>query len=185
MLSLLTTVVLAGAAALAAPTAGVDNHNRCTSQSTKVTAWTVHDFDFHSSEMFTTPAHQNSWGYVNFTLSNPVVSYRPVCSAQSNQLSDFFYGNFIYNCDVPAGSGDKASFTFSRASSELKLNQTWNCPGEGSRFDARGGVILNLTCTTTNWQNPDWKPGQFYSSRNVDCHKVTVKAPIKEMSGVA
>jgi len=74
MLSLLTTLLLAGSA-LAAPTANA-NTNKCTSRSTKVKEWTVHDFDFHSSEVFTTPAHQNSWGYVNFTLSNPVVRGR-------------------------------------------------------------------------------------------------------------
>ncbi|KAJ6443229.1 Carboxylic acid transporter protein [Purpureocillium lavendulum] len=182
MLSLLTSLLLAGSA-LAAPTANA-NANTCTSKSTKVHEWTVHDFDFHSSEVFTTPAHQNSWGYVNFTLSNPVVAYRPVCSASSNQLSDFFYGNFVYKCNVPA-QGDAASFTFARPTNELKVNQTWNCPGEGSRFDARGGVNLNLTCTTSTWQNPNWTPGSIYSTRNVDCKKVTVKVPIKEMSGVA
>ncbi|KND89594.1 hypothetical protein TOPH_05600 [Tolypocladium ophioglossoides CBS 100239] len=183
--NILTTLLVAGAA-LAAPTPAAQGTNTCTSKSTKVKEWTVGDFDFHSSYLFTTPAHQNSWGYVNFTLVNPAVDYKVQCTAASNQLQDFYYGNLDYKCDVPVPS-DKATFTFARPANELLINQTWNCAGEGSRFEARGGVRLNLTCSDTFWQNPDWKQGQgqFYSTRFVDCQHVTVQVPVKEMSGVA
>ncbi|KAH6610095.1 hypothetical protein Trco_000115 [Trichoderma cornu-damae] len=162
---------------------GAVSASGCTASSAKVSQWTVEDFDFHASYTFTTPAHQNSWGYVNFTLANPAVGYSPVCSASSNQLSDFFYGNFVYSCDVPVAA-DKATFTFSRPGSDLRINQTWNCADEGSRFTAQGGVKLNLTCSDTTWQNPAWTPGHIYSLRTVTCGKATVPAPIEEMSAV-
>lgn len=182
--NILTTLLVAGAALAAPAPAPPVDESTCTSESTKVAAWTVVDFDFHSSYIFSTPAHQNSWGYVNFTLENPAVGYKARCAAASSQLQDFFYGNLDYKCDVPVPA-DEVTFTFARPTNELLINQTWNCAGEGSRFTAKGGVRLNLTCSDRFWQNPDWKQGQIYSTRNVDCQKVTVKAPINEMTGVA
>lgn len=197
MLNLLSTLLLAGSA-LALPSRVVPRDANtyyppppaatptgCTASSTKVSQWTVDEFDFHASYIFSTPAHQNSWGYVNFTLSNPALNYTPVCSAASDQLSDFFYGNFVYNCQVPdSAAADKASFTFARPNNTLAINQTWHCADEGSRFTAEGGVQLNLSCSDTTWQNPNWQPGQIYSSRTVTCGKVTVPATIEEMSAV-
>lgn len=194
MLSILSSCLLLASSALALPSTipRADSNYPypvppaapgCTDKSTNLTEWTVGSFDFHASYTFTTPAHQNSWGYVNFTLINPAVSYTPICSAASNQLSDFFYGTVIYDCTVPVTS-DKATFTFSTPGSELRINQTWNCAGEGSRFTAIGGVKLNLTCDDTTWQNPNWTTGQIYSSRTITCGKVTVPAPIEEMSAV-
>ncbi|KAM0252842.1 hypothetical protein ACHAQJ_007528 [Trichoderma viride] len=199
MLNILSTLLLAGSA-LALPTLTTPRDVKvaypppppppppaasgCTASSTKVSQWTVDDFDFHASYTFSTPAHQNSWGYVNFTLTNPALGYTPICSAASDQLSDFFYGNFVYNCQVPSNITDKATFTFSRPDNSLLINQTWNCADEGSRFSAQGGVNLNLTCSDTTWQNPDWTPGQIYSQRTVACGKVTVPATIEEMSAV-
>ncbi|EHK49163.1 uncharacterized protein TrAtP1_000236 [Trichoderma atroviride] len=197
MLSLLSTLLLVGSA-LALPSRVVPRDadtsyppppattaTGCTASSTKVSKWTVDDFDFHASYTFSTPAHQNSWGYVNFTLSNPALGYTPVCSAASDQLSDFFYGNFVYNCEVPASAAaDKATFTFARPTNSLAINQTWHCADEGSRFTAQGGVQLNLTCSDTTWQNPNWQPGQIYSQRTVTCGKVTAPATIEEMSAV-
>ncbi|KAL7937330.1 hypothetical protein V8C35DRAFT_292237 [Trichoderma chlorosporum] len=194
MLSLLSTFILASSA-LALPSLPRANSNypypvpptppasTCTEKSTNLTAWTVDEFDFHASYTFSTPAHQNSWGYVNFTLTNPAVSYTPVCSAASDQLNDFFYGSPIYECTLPVTS-DKATFTYSRPTSELLINQTWSCPGEGSRFTAIGGVDLNLTCDDVFWQNPNWTAGQIYSTRTITCGKVTVPALIEEMSAV-
>lgn len=193
MLSILSTLLFASSAlALPAVPRAADSNPPypvppaapgCTASSTKITEWTVNNFDFHASYVFSTPAHQNSWGYVNFTLSNPAVGYTPVCSAASDQLSDFFYGSFIYNCDVPVAA-DKASFTFSRPDNNLLINQTWNCADEGSRFTALGGVKLNLSCSDSTWQNPAWTPGQIYSQRTVTCGKVTSPALIEEMSAV-
>lgn len=108
----------------------------CTDTSMNDFSWTVEDFDYHASYIFTTPAHQNSWGYVNFNLSNPAIPYRAACSATSNQLSDFFYGNLWYNCTVPDGSedGGDAQFEFSRASGQLDVNQTWYCDDKDPQY---------------------------------------------------
>lgn len=92
--------------------------------------WTVHDFDFHASYIFTTPAHQNSWGYVNFTISNTIAPYKSFCSASSNQLSDFFYGTTAYACkpadEAPVGAA--SNFRFSRPSSTIVLEETVPIP---------------------------------------------------------
>ncbi|PNY26793.1 Uncharacterized protein TCAP_03272 [Tolypocladium capitatum] len=188
MLASILPALLVAGAALAAPAPGPQvKTNTCTSTSTKVKEWSIIDFDFHSSYIFSTPAHQNSWGYVNFTLQNPAVGYQVCCSASSNQLQDFFFGTVIYTCDgcnAPVAA-DKTTFTFSRPTDELFVNQTWNCAGEGSRFSAQGGVVLNLTCADQSWQNPTWQQGQIYSTRNVDCQHVDAKVPIKAMSGIA
>ena len=91
--------------------------------------WTVEQFDFHASYIFSTPAHQNSWGYASFNLTNPALPYQAACSASSNQLNDFFYGNMWYNCSLPAeanGNGP-AAFQYSRPSGKLDVNQTWEC----------------------------------------------------------
>jgi hypothetical protein len=146
----------------------------------KVSNWVVHDFDFHASYIFTNPAHQNSWGYVNFTLENPALDYRPVCSSSSNQLNDFYYGTAVYECDTPV-EGDDATYTFSRPSGELQVNQTWSCLSEGGYIQAQGGVTLHLNCSDSTWQNPDWEEGQLYSVRTVNCSHVTTKVPIKSI----
>ncbi|ODA82736.1 hypothetical protein RJ55_01245 [Drechmeria coniospora] len=185
MISHVLTTLLVAASAMAAPAAEVDaDANKCTSRSTKVKEWTVGDFDFHSSYIFSTPAHQNSWGYVNFTLTHPAVNYKAQCSGQSNQLSDFFYGTTQYSCTIP-GSRDQATFSFDRPTGELKLDHSWSCAGEGSHFNAKGGAKLKLACSESYYKNPAWKKGEIYSTRTVNCARVTVKAPIKEMSGVA
>ena len=183
--SLLSILFLAGSA-LAAPTARQENE--CVKRSMSVTKWDVEQFDFHSSYIFTTPSHQNSWGYSNFTLSNPAVAYKPICSAHSNQLSDFFYGTVSYRCEVPEGLSalDEASFTYSRPSGALRLDQTWSCPGDdGAWFRAKGGVKLNLTCDEKKWTNPEWKQGQIYSTRTITCNLVDAEAPVEELSAVA
>lgn len=89
--------------------------------------WSLSSFDFHASYIFTTPAHQNSWGYVNFNLTNPALPYPAVCTAASSQLSDFFYGNLPYTCSVPEGQTGTGSFTFDRALGKLDFDQGWTC----------------------------------------------------------
>lgn len=185
MKSFFTALLLAGAAA-AAPTFTLtsrDGDDSCMARGGKVSEWTVHDFDYHASYTFTTPSHQNSYGYVNFTLENPALDYRPVCSASSSQLQDFFYGTMVYNCDVPIES-DAASFNFSRPSGQLEITQSWSCKEEGGRFEAKGGVTLDLSCETSDYQNPDWQIGQIYSQKLITCEKKTVTAPIEEISAV-
>lgn len=182
MYKTLTTALMASAA-VAMPAA--NTHQTCTDKSVKVTDWTIHNFDFHASYTFTTPAHQNSWGYVNFTLENPTRNYRAVCSRQSGQLQDFFYGLENYNCTQPDGSWDLATFNYSRPSGALNINQTWICDKDGSEFWAEGGIDLKLKCNEKNYKNPHWKMGQIYSSRTITCDKVTTKVPIKSLRAAA
>lgn len=102
----------------------------CSNDSTHNFQWLVQGFDFHASYIFSTPAHQNSWGYVNFNLSNPAVpDVLLSCSAQSDQLQDFFYGTQWYKCTTNGTSYGPApaSFAFNRPTGELDINQTWTC----------------------------------------------------------
>jgi hypothetical protein len=91
--------------------------------------WTVHGFDYHASYIFTTPAHQNSYGYVNLNLTNNMVPYTATCSATSGQLQDFFYGTQWYPCTLPstAPAGAAVSFRFNRPTGQLDLNETIIC----------------------------------------------------------
>lgn len=106
-----------------------DYSGSCSDLSLKGFEWQVDDFDFHASYIFTTPAHQNSWGYASFNLSNPAVpDVVASCSAQSSQLQDFFFGTQIYQCTVNGTAGPApASFAFNRPTGELDVNQTWVC----------------------------------------------------------
>lgn len=184
MPTLLNTLLLAGSAlALPASLSSRATEETCTKKSTAAYEWTVDDFDFHASYTFSTPAHQNSWGYVNFTLTNSVLDYKPICSASSSQLEDFFYGTMVYDCKVPENA-EEATFTYSRPSGALQINQTWTCEDEGSRFTGSGGTKLDLDCKETEWQNPHWEEGQVYSTRLIDCTPVTVDAPIKTMTAI-
>jgi hypothetical protein len=121
--------------AIAAPHAKVlrDNNPGCQAASSNLT-YTVEDFDFHASYIFTTPAHQNSWGYASFNLTNPALTYKSSCSAQSNQLSDFFYGNQIFTCTEPDGSTTKTTFDYNRVTGQLDFNQTWICSDQDPQW---------------------------------------------------
>jgi hypothetical protein len=121
------TAVLPLAAAAPFGVATRDANPGCQEKSFNDFVWTVEDFDYHASYIFTTPAHQNSYGYVNFNLTNPALEYKAACSAMSNQLSEFFYGTMNYTCTVPEGSSAETSFAFSRPSGKLDVNQKWTC----------------------------------------------------------
>ncbi|OIW34683.1 hypothetical protein CONLIGDRAFT_651027 [Coniochaeta ligniaria NRRL 30616] len=139
--------------------------------------WVVEGFDYHAEYIFTTPAHQNSHGYVNFQLWNTAVAYTATCSATSDQLTDFFYGTQWYPCTLPstALAGSDVSFRFNRPTGELDVKGTIMCAenGQGAAavFPAEGTTQLTLTCTDTTWTNPNWTygTGEFYSDREVKC----------------
>lgn len=177
--------LVAAALVVAGSAAAAPARTTCTRGSIDATAWTVVDFDYHASYVFTTPAHQNSAGTVSFGVRNPAVAYTAQCSATSTQLQDFFYGNFPYRCTLPAGAGDEVAFTFSRASGELRINHTWHCAAEGSRFRASGAANLTLACDDRETKNDQWKLGQKYSRRDFTCQRLTVRVPFAEKSGVA
>jgi hypothetical protein len=123
--------------------------------------WTVHGFDYHGSYLFTNPAHQNSWGYVNFNLTNDVVPYTAVCEASSSQLTDFFYGTIDYACTLPADApaGATVKFRFSRPSGQLDITESIIC-GEKKKYKAPFslssqlffwiGIRIHLSVTLTH-----------------------------------
>lgn len=114
-----------------------DSSEGCTAASLGGFEWTVDDFDFHASYIFSTPAHQNSWGYVSFNLSNPALPDAVTsCNAQSDQLSDFFYGTQWYDCtfDGYESRTPSATFTFNRPTGELYINQTWVCDDKDPQY---------------------------------------------------
>jgi hypothetical protein len=160
----------------------------CSDASFHSFAWLARSFDFHASYIFTTPAHQNSWGFVSFDLCNPADQSTARCEAQSDQLSDFFYGTVPYKCNDTARHG-ATSFDFSRPQNLLRVNQTWTCadrdPQWPTTFTGRGGINLTLDCTDTFWQNPNWTMGEFYSTRDIKCKPVDAKIVPGDLSAVA
>jgi len=175
---------LFAASASALPASSLSSKVAAADACSDVQVLNVKDFAFNASYIFSTPAHQNSWGYASFRLGNRVLDYKPTCSAASDQLEDFFYGDFIYECDLPKAAGpvDKATFTFDRPNGQLLINQTWQCEDDGIRFTGYGGVKLNLTCNTTTWKNKHWKEGEIYSREDVLCNHVDAQAPIATMA---
>ncbi|KAI0400825.1 hypothetical protein F4802DRAFT_601587 [Xylaria palmicola] len=182
-------------AAAAAPSGGASARSArstpgCTSLSFGDFAWTVQSFTYHAQYTFSTPAHQVSSGSVRFNLTNPALPETAVCAADSTQLTDFFYGDFVYHCQAPAtGSGTATTFAFSRPSGLLTVNQTWTCRDEDPQypvtFTGYGAVNLTLDCNTTNYQNPDWQSGEIYSSRTINCAPLTLPLTPHDKTAVA
>ncbi|CCC05825.1 hypothetical protein SMACR_00041 [Sordaria macrospora] len=145
---------------------------RATETTSEIT-WTVSDFDFHADYIFTTPAHQNSWGYVNFALSSDKTDLVYSCSTASNRLSDFFYGETDYQCTAPEGAaeGSAASFRYNRTDGTLALKETVVSGDE--TYTASGSTTIQTTCTDeTTGPSPNWEIGQIYIWRKIDCEEV-------------
>ncbi|KAI1430985.1 hypothetical protein GGR50DRAFT_698469 [Xylaria sp. CBS 124048] len=181
MRSLFRTLAAILPLAVAAPSglSPRDYDTGCSTQSFNDFTWTIEDFTYRASYLFTTPAHQVSTGYVDFNLSNPALPETVSCQADSTWLTDFFYGNINYKCAVPEGSKTKTSFAFSRPSGRLDVNQTWTCEDRDYpiTFGGYGTVNLTLDCKEDQYQNPNWTMGQIYSSRFITCAPVTL--PLK------
>jgi len=160
-----------------------DNNTGCFDTSFGNLVWGVEDFAYNASYLFTTPAHQNSWGYASFELSNSALTYKATCSASSSQLSDFFYGTQIYECKMPdpEGAGTTTTFSFDYPGRKLGVNQTWSCsdtePDYPTTFRAVGTITLDLDCDDTGTQtDPNWhQGGGFYSTRYVGCAPINLK----------
>ncbi|KAK1673542.1 hypothetical protein BDP55DRAFT_218669 [Colletotrichum godetiae] len=161
----LSTLLLL-APALASPIA--QREETCGQKSGKLSEWTLTSFDYHASYIFSTPSHQNSWGYISFNVSNPVLDY---------------------TCTPPeGGESTTTSFTWSTPEKAVTLNQSWTCnddPKYPARYTAKGGAVADLQCEETFWQNDNWTIGQIYSTRNINCGIITLPTPIKEISAVA
>lgn len=111
-----------------------DDNQGCQAASFGNFAWTIKDFDYHASYIFSTPAHQNSWGYVSFNLSNPALTYEVACRGSSSQLSEFFYGTPSYPCVGPNGTTADTSFDFNRPTGELRIRQSWTCSDQDPKY---------------------------------------------------
>lgn len=100
----------------------------CTNTSFSSWAWNLSAFYFHSSVVFSTPAHQIDGGYVSFNLTNPAVAgVVTECAASSTQLDDWFYGDQWYTCTGDAPAGVSAQFRFDRVTGRVDVNQSWVC----------------------------------------------------------
>ncbi|KAF6824742.1 hypothetical protein CPLU01_10691 [Colletotrichum plurivorum] len=186
----LLRALLLAAPALATPLArrGDEPSPSCGQRSGRLAEWTLTNFDYHASYIFSTPSHQNSWGYVSFNVSNPVLDYVVSCEAASSRLSDFFYGEQTYTCTAPDGQSTETSFTFSRPDGAVTLSQAWTCnddPKYPARYTAKGGAVADLTCEETYWENSNWTMGELYSQRTITCDIITLPVPVKEISAVA
>ncbi|KAI1306662.1 hypothetical protein F5Y03DRAFT_354117 [Xylaria venustula] len=191
MRNFIGTLAAALPLAAAAPY-GLDSRDSpagCTAASFGDFAWTIEDFTYHAGYVFSTPAHQISSGTVAFNLTNPAFPEIVSCTAYSTWLEDFFYGNINYNCAVPEGSSARTSFSFSRPSGELNINQTWTCDDEDPQypitFTDYGTVNLTLVCNETDYQNPDWQQGEIYSDRDISCAPVTLPLTPHDKTAVA
>ncbi|KAI1120379.1 hypothetical protein F5Y10DRAFT_258557 [Nemania abortiva] len=150
-------------------------------------SWTIENFAYHASYVFSTPAHQIDSGTVAFNLTNPALPETVTCNAYSSQLTDFFYGNINYNCTAPTGSSTVTSFAFSRPAMQLDVNQTWTCSDEEYpvTFSGRGTIVLPANCSDYYYQNPNWTIGQIYSIHNIDCGPITLPLTPYEKSAIA
>jgi hypothetical protein len=119
--------LLSLSAALPSPTFPRDGNRGCSAISFGDFAWTVKSFVYKASYIFTTPAHQNSYGTVKFDCINPALPYKGSCSASSSQLNDFFYGTVPYKCSFPDGKTAEGDFYFDRPSGLLNFTQSWSC----------------------------------------------------------
>ncbi|KAK3950863.1 hypothetical protein QBC32DRAFT_6414 [Pseudoneurospora amorphoporcata] len=142
-------------------------------ETTSELTWTVSKFDFHADYIFSTPAHQNSWGYVNFALSSDKTELVYSCNTASNRLNDFFYGEIEYQCTAPEGApeGSAASFKYNRTDGTLVLSETVVAGDE--TYTASGSTTIQTTCTDeTTGPSPTWVIGEIYTWRKVVCDEV-------------
>jgi hypothetical protein len=156
--------------------------NNCLSTSVRDFGWDL-TLEYRAFWYFTNPAHQNSWGHVNFTLKNPAVASTISCQYDSDRLTDFFYGDFWMTC-VPTPAVPAITSTYFKffTHSKFELNQTWVCDDKDPKtapvkFNAIAATALDMKCTDVSWQNPNWTQGSgaFYSTRDVKCAPVSLK----------
>ncbi|KAH8905007.1 hypothetical protein BR93DRAFT_898453 [Coniochaeta sp. PMI_546] len=169
----------------------------CTNTSFSAWAWSLSDIYFHSSVIFSTPAHQIDGGWVSFSLTHPAVAGVSFdCEASSTQLHDWFYGDQYYVCTGKAdGEGGEAvnqttaHFRYDRVTGRVDVNQTWVCrdqdPVYPIYFKAFGSANVSLSCNETKWQNTNWTLGQIYSTDLVECAKANLTVKPSEISAVS
>ncbi|KAL2214064.1 hypothetical protein CC79DRAFT_1316786 [Sarocladium strictum] len=189
MLSNIMTLALMATSAFALPSSDYSSSKpTCMDAGTKVTSWTVENFDYHADYTSLSPGKLTSVkSYVNFDLVNPVLSYKAKCSAVSESQPEPFASKTSYKCKIDNKKypGDSASFKFNLKTGKLDIKQHWNCAKEGGWIEADGFVtVKNPKCTDLTTTNNLWKRGSLYSTREVRCPKIKVKAPVKNISAV-
>ena len=84
------------------------------------------NISYYSDEIYSTPAHLATYGgNITFDLANTAAPYTAHCTARGVQLSDFFYGDIVYECEKSAEPSAAANFIFARADNHFVINQTW------------------------------------------------------------
>lgn len=166
--SFLASILLVSAQGLAAP-------NVVLGPCASVASLTAEDFGFQGSYK---RRYDGRKTWVNqsiaFRLANPVLSFKPRCSAEHNPTSDF-----IHRC-TDSLPGHSASFTFDPDSNILQINQTWGCPGKGYQVEARTSRRLSLTCVNKDIEHDffGWKlKPEEYTSGAIECERSTFDIP--------
>ncbi|KAF2737691.1 hypothetical protein EJ04DRAFT_561375 [Polyplosphaeria fusca] len=144
---------------------------------------TLSDIYYHSSKVYSTPAHLATYGgdiAFNVTSSDSAVPGIARCSARGLHLNDFFYGELDYTCETVL-SNVVTNFTFSTPNSMFTINQTWT--EDGNSYLAQGNGAADLDCERTFWQNDNWTMGQLYSTETVDCEpaKLVITPTVSEI----
>ncbi|KAG8406420.1 hypothetical protein J3459_012163 [Metarhizium acridum] len=154
----------------------------CTAASATTLLWRITGFEYRD-ERVAIASSQVNYGLANFTLQNSALSHKTTCTGLSTRSPNFFTGDTAYDCAVlPDDKGDLSSFTFDRATGLLRINQTWVCERDGSRFGGQGHVKLDLKCGEN--QSVSNSPlGGNYSDRAVVCDKVDVPVNITYLEG--
>ncbi len=119
----------------------------CSQASFHNLSWSVTNLTFHSSIIFSTPAHQIDGATVTFNLTNTATGsdFRMKCDGRSEQLQQFFFGDIWYRCDIINANSsteaasksfdrEAAQFRFSRPTGELVLNQAWTCRDHDPKY---------------------------------------------------
>lgn len=171
----------------------------CSAASWSGPDWTISNLVYIGRWTYSTPAHQNAQGYIDFDLATQALApSSSKCSASSSRLSDFFYGDQTFQCDLPVGTivgggtGGRATFEFNRVAGWLRVNQTWTCHDvEDQRwpvtYSAFGFINLTLNCKEDYYQNPNWTSGSGmpYSDRKVECDPINLTHSPDEMWAIA
>jgi hypothetical protein len=129
MNALLTTVLLFAYTALAAPQAYPTQPpaETCGRRSPQAKSLQLTNFYLHSREEFTTPSHQNSYGYLSFEVHNPILDYVIQCDTMSTTLPEFYSAGREWTCYAPPGIGGSVTFSYDRSTGKLDLIQKWVC----------------------------------------------------------
>ena len=141
--------------------------------------WSLSDIEYYSHIIYSTPAHPAIHATISFNVTNTETTYTTHCAAHSHQVPNFFYGKQTYACDNPAGPStnpkDATTFRFSQPDSSLVVNQTWVCGATNTVRTMTAHSLVQLSCETKKYQNPNWKAGETYQSTTVTCQPSSLK----------